>query len=691
MSGWAIGIDVGGTFTDIVARHGDGRVHSAKTPSTPDQSDGVIAAIARIAAAEKVAVPLFLADVALIVHGTTVATNALLEMRGARVGLITTEGFRDEIEFRRAYKESVFNPRLKAPPAICPRRYRIGVPERIHADGTIGIPLDEAAVREALAFFREEGIEAVAVAFLFSFLDTRHEQRVADIVREEMPQAHLSLSSDILPEIREFERISTTLVNAFVGPSVSTYLAGLEQKLKDAGYRGDVLVMQSTGGVLGIGETASCPVDTLLSGPAGGVTGGAYVGGIAGYDDLITVDMGGTSYDIAVIEKLVPAITTESWIGRYRIAKPMLDIHTIGAGGGSIAWVDTGGALRVGPESAGASPGPACYDRGGTRPTVTDANLVLGLLSPDRFLGGEMTLSLDAARDAIERDVARPLGLDVIAAAHAINEIVNHDMARATQYVTTRRGHDPALFALMAVGGAGALHAGRQAELLGLRTVIIPSSGPVFCALGDVVAPLKVARSRTFIASHSALDLDALNQAFETLQEQALASLPRGVAEPELRRFLDLRYDGEVHELTVPLRSRTRRITALNIDATLRAFHERHEALYAHADAAQPVEIQTLRLELVVQRPLPEPAPGAFAEEDPGAALAGTRPVHFHGAAVETAVYDGERLRPGHFIHGPAILEYWGTSIAVYPGQEALIDSSGHCVIEVGSESRRAE
>jgi len=687
MSGrWSLGIDVGGTFTDLVASGPEGELLSAKTPSTRDQSDGVIDAIDRVAKQCGLTANEFLANVKIIVHGTTVATNALLEMYGARVGLVTTAGFRDEIEFRRSYKESTFNPRLEAPPAICRRRHRIGVPERVNPQGAVVTPLDEEAVRSALEFFKTENIDAVAVCFLFSFVNPSHERRVAEIAAEILPNAFVSLSCDVLPEIREFERVSTTVVNAFVGPAIASYMSHLERRLHSGGFTGELLIMQSNGGVLGVEETGRTAVNTLLSGPAGGVTAAAFVGEKAGYEDLITVDMGGTSYDISVIEKLRPSVTTANWIGRYRIAKPVLDIHTVGAGGGSIAWIDSGGALRVGPESAGAVPGPACYRRGGVRPTVTDADLVLGFLNPENFLGGEMSLSMDDARRAIEQHIARPLGMDVMEAALAINVIVNHNMAQATHFITTKRGRDPAAFALVAVGGAGGIHAGHQAELLGMRTIIVPTLAPVFCALGDVVAPLQVNEARTFFSRLDDLDLTVLNSVYAELETRARRRLSGDSlsGKLEVRRFLDLRYVGEVHEVTVPLKTRTMRVTSLNVDAASQSFHEIHERLYAHADLKQPIEIQTVRIELIGVREPPKWSADNFAGEDAGKARGSDRDAYFSSEPTRMAVYDAGRLRPGHFIHGPAIIEQWGTSIIVRSGQEALIDAYGNCVIEVG-------
>ena len=687
---WVLGIDVGGTFTDIVALGDAGEIEAAKVPSTADQSDGVMSAIAKVAGRRGCGLTDFLAATRLVVHGTTVATNALLEYKGARVGLITTAGFRDEIEFRRSYKESVFDPRLRPPHAIVPRRRRKGVPERLDYRGEVLTPLDETACRAALRELRDEAVEAVAVCLLFSFVNPEHESRVGTLIDEELPDVFVSLSSQVLPEIREFERVSTTVVNAYVGPPIQRYLDHLAGRLRDGGFSGELFVMQSNGAVQQANEAGRFAVNALLSGPAGGVTAGAYIGERANHPNLITVDMGGTSYDVAMIRNLEPGVTTETWIGRYRVALPMLDIHTVGAGGGSIARIDEGGALLVGPESAGATPGPACYGRGGTRPTVTDADVLLGFVDPDSFLGGEMRLDKARAEAAIMRDISAPLGMDPFEAALAIFDIVNASMANAIHFVTTKRGHDPRDFALLAAGGAGAIHAGRQAEDLGIETVVVPMLGPVLCALGDDMAHLKVDEARTHYAPLARLELDGINSMFQEMEAAARRRLAgQSVTRRfETRRSMDMRYAGEVHEVTVPVRSRTHRITSLNVEATLSDFHSLHERLYAHMDRAQPVELLTLRLELVGLRDRPRIPEERFEGEDAGHAVKGERSVHFTARPTTVPVYDGPSLRPGNFIAGPAIIEQWGTTIVVYPGHEALIDAFRNCVIEVRREDR---
>jgi N-methylhydantoinase A len=610
-----------------------------------------------------------------------------LEYSGARTGLLTTKGFRDELEFRRGYKESVFDVRLPRPYQIVPRELRLGVPERVTTGGEVLEELDRAAAEEAIDRLLDSGVEALAVCLFFSFEYPHHEQVLGELIKGKAPGLFLSLSSEVLPQIREYERVSTTVVNAYVGPVMQRYLESLARRLGDQGFSGRLYVMHSGGGVQSAEQAAKLAVGGLLSGPAGAVIGACRIGEQVDTANLITVDMGGTSYDVAVIRGGEPTVTTESWISRYRIALPMLDIHTIGAGGGSIAWLDDGGALHVGPRSAGSAPGPACYGRGGREPTVTDADLLLGYIDPDYFLGGEMRLDLEAAEKAMDR-IAGPLGLTRTEAAHAVFRIVNNNMANAIQYVTTQRGIDPRDHVLMALGGAGAIHAGPQAEDLEITTIVVPRYSSVFSALGDVLADLKVSEVRTFITPLSDLELEELNARFEAMRASAAARLDVGSdAEDRLvaGRFVEMRYIGEVHELTVPVRSRTRRITELNVAATLKDFHDLHEQRFAHKAPDQPVELLNLRLELALPRRPPEFPTRAFGSEDPSPAARGTRRVYF-GAYLEfreTPVFDGAALVPGNLVAGPAVINRPDTSLVVYPRQEALIDQYGNCIIEL--------
>ena len=688
--GYKIGVDVGGTFTDLAVADPDGRLHITKTLTTPgEEATGILNGLAKVAAHYGLELRGLLAGTDVIVHGTTVATNAMLQYRGAVTGLLTTEGFRDEIEIRRGIKESAFDAKLEAPYPIAPRRRRLGIPERVDHQGRVLTALDEAAAREAIRRLKDQGVEAIAVCFLFSFLNPAHEQRVRELIADEFPDAYVSLSSDVLPQVRDFERVSTTLVNAFVGPTLRGYLDRLQARLRESGFRNDLFVMQSNGGIMTIEYSGEKSVYSLFSGPAGGIAAATWMGALAGYRDLITVDMGGTSYDVCLIRDGRPAITSDAWFSRYRVAIPLLDIHSIGAGGGSIAWVDAGGALKVGPQSAGSRPGPACYGRGGTLPTVTDADLVLGYLSPDSFAGGELQLDLAAARAAIQAEVGAPLGMTTEEAAWAISRIVNANMSNGIRVVSVQRGYDPRDFALMAFGGAGAVHAGVQAQDLGMPTIIVPKAAPVFCAFGDLIADLKVTEVRTFFAEAASVDMVRMNELVAGMIADAEARLPAGTGERisvELERFADMRYMGEVHEVTVPVRGRTRRITEQNLRATIKDFHDLHEQLYAHRDPHNPVELLNLRVDVIGRLPRPRPQEEAFIGEDASAAIRTRRPVFFGSERgfMEVPVYDGSRLVNGNVMVGPCIIEEPGTTIVVWPGQEALLDRYQNYIIEVG-------
>jgi N-methylhydantoinase A len=682
-----IGIDVGGTFTDLVISRPNG-LHLGKTLTTPgDEAKGILNGLADAATAHNITLQEMLSQTEVVVLGTTTVTNALLEYRGVKTGLIVTEGFRDMLELRRNYRESLFDIRLKAPHAIVPRHLRLGVPERVDHRGNVVTTLDEAAAREAARKLHELKVESIAVCFLFSFVNSAHELRMREILAEECPGIPVSLSFEILPQVREFERLSTTVVNAYVQPLAARGLDALSQKLKDSGFKGELFVMQSNGGMTHVEFSRRHPVELVLSGPAGGVVAGARISAMSGYRNVITVDMGGTSYDVCLVQDGEPASGTDAWISRYRIATPMVDIHTIGAGGGSIAWIDDGGALRVGPRSAGAQPGPACYGRGGVEPTVTDADVVLGYVSPDSFRAGNMKLSAEAARTAIETYIAKPLGMDVIEAASGIFRIANNAMANAVRHVTVSRGHDPADFALCVFGGAGAIHAGPQAIDLGIRTILVPKAASVLSALGNQMSDFKVTKVQSFIRRVQDLVADDLNDAFTTLLQGAEADLGAQdkVSETIIRRFIGMRYRGQTQEVQVPVRARTRRVTELNMKAAIDEFHTIHEQLYSFKQPVSPVEVLDLRLDLIGVRAGQKMQSEAFGTEDPAVALRTRRPVYFHdqGGFVDTPVYDGTLVTPGQLIQGPAIIEEPTTTIVVHPGQEAMADQYRTYVIEV--------
>ena len=443
MADYSLGIDVGGTFTDLVCADSNGKTITEKLLTTPqNQAMGVLEGIRRLSSAFEKNEVEFLKEVSVIIHGTTVATNTMLEYKGAKTGLITSSGFRDTIEIRRNYKEAAFDIHLKAPHQIVPRRRRFGVTERIDYSGNIVKPLNEGEVREVVSKLAEDGVDSIAVCFLFSFLNPTHELRTRELIRDQLPDVQIALSSEVLPQVREFERLSTTLVDAYVTPGLSRYLSSLDNQLRERGFLGEVFIMQGNGGVVSLDIAKTQGIHALLSGPASGVVAGAQLGGVSGFDNVITIDMGGTSFDVCLVQNGMPKTGTDQWMSRYRVAVPFIDIHTIGAGGGSIAWVDEGNALRVGPQSSGARPGPACYGFGGQSPTVTDADLVLGYIDPASFLGGEMHLDPSKAKEAISTNVAGPLNISVTEAAAGIFRIVNNGMSNSVRQVSLAKGYD---------------------------------------------------------------------------------------------------------------------------------------------------------------------------------------------------------------------------------------------------------
>ncbi len=678
--GYRIGIDVGGTFTDLVMVRPDGAVVIDKMPTTPEnQAIGMLAGIEQLATREGLALVAFLGRTDAIVHGTTTADNTMIEMTGAVTGLITSEGHRDEIELRRGFKESIWDPALPPPPPICRRRQRIGVPERLDFEGAVLVPLDEAAVRAACRRLARLGVESVAIVFLFSFVNPAHERRAAEIVAEELPGVEVSLSHEVMPAAPEFERTSTTLVNAYVGPKISRYLTGLGERLRASGFGHALLIMQSNGGIMTGGYVARRAVAVLGSGPAGGVTGACQVAAAAGIEDFISVDMGGTSYDVCLVRGATPAITAGwNWCHRYLVGLPMVDVHSVGAGGGSIARVDAG-MLRVGPESAGSVPGPICYGRGGRAPTVTDANLVLGYLNPEGFCGGTMRLEPAGVLAAIEAQVARPLGISAIAAAAGIFRLVNANMANAVRKVTAHRGVDPRAHVLVVFGGNGPVHAGMQAEELGITRIFVPKLAPTFSALGLLLADHVVDEMRAYITPMDRVDLARVNALVAEMERAARAALaPSGLAPSRVRyeRLANICYPGQTFDIPVPLASQRGEVTAKTIAATIERFHAQHEALHTYASRDEMPILRGLRVKGIgrIPRPgLPRPPRGRAAR-----ARRGTRKAYFDGRFVSTPVFDGARMGAGATVGGPAIIEEPFTTIVVYPGQRAVVDAYGN-------------
>jgi N-methylhydantoinase A len=650
-----------------------GHVTFAKAASTPrDPSLGVLDGLARLARALGLDRGMLLAQTERIVHGTTVATNALLERKGARVGLLTTEGHRDVLEMREGLKDDRYNLRMPPPVPLVPRALRLGVRERVRADGRVEVPLDRRSLARAIEALRTADVGAVAVCYLHAYRDPRHERLTRSAIVKALPRAYVSLSSEVLPQIKEYERVCTTVVNAYVGPILSDYLARLGRRLAEAGYREPVLVMQSHGGVAPIAEAARLAAGAVLSGPAGGVAASRYCASLVGAGDLITFDMGGTSTDISLVAGGEAALAVDRAVGEYRVALPSLDIVSLGAGGGSIGWVDGGGILQVGPQSAGADPGPACYGRGGTAATVTDANLVLGYLDAERFLGGEARLDASAAERALD-GLARPLGLDRVRAAWGVHEVVNTRMAEGVRLVSVRRGVDPRRFALLAFGGAAGLHATDVARRLDMRRVVLPRAASVLSAWGMLATDLRYELVESHVGDLRALRPATLRKLFARMETQARRRLGKFDGEVQIKRAMDMRYGEQVFEITVSL-------DGVDLDAAdplkdiVERFHERHEALYTYSLRDQEVVLVNARVAAVGTLPaLPqEPALSSRAAAAPRA----RRRVYL-GDWQEVAVHDLEALAPGQTIDGPAVLEAATTTVLLRATDRATVTPLG--------------
>ena len=676
---YAVAIDTGGTFTDVTLfDRGSGRMWTAKTPSIPaDPSIGFMNGIAAALENAELAAD----DLGQVFHGTTVATNLILEGKGAEVGLLTTAGFKHVLEIgrqdipRRANLFSWIKPTRPVPPE---RIHEI--PERVAIDGDILVPLDEDAVRIAAWDFKARGVSAVAVCYLNSFVHPAHEERTADILREELPSALVSISADVLRVFREYERSIATVLNVYVMPAVSNYVAQLERRLVEEKVSAPLLIMKSNGGVVGAKEVERVPAHTALSGPAAGVVGAHFVGEAAGYKDIIGVDIGGTSADICLIKDGRYGLTGKGRIGDWPLAFPMLDINTVGTGGGSIAEVSETGALTVGPHSAGADPGPACYGKGGEKPTVTDAHLVLGHLPPYLLAGG-MQLDASAARTAIAEHVAGPLGLSVEAAAQGILEIADNDMIGAIRVISVERGHDPRDFALVPFGGAGPLHGGSLARMLGAKTVIVPPSPGVLSAMGLLVSQLRADYARTCYQAPPDFDQPLMNSAYAELEAEAAAWFDReGVLEAarHITRKASLRYKHQGFELDIDWPDGP--VSAETVAAAIDGFHDLHEQLYTFAQRDTPVEIVTLHVAAVgtlLQPSLSELPSGGTLED----AKIDRHPVHLDGGARPVPVYDRAKLSPDLVIAGPALVVQLDSTTLIAPDQTAKVDRYGNLLI----------
>ena len=685
-----LAIDVGGTFTDITFTDAaTGALWVAKTPSTPgDLSAGFVTAVRKVLALAGRAP----GDVLRVFHGTTTATNAILEGKTPPTALVTTSGFKYVLEIGRhdIPRHGNLYGWSKPTRPITPERV-FEVSERLDVDGSVLTPLDEPAARALARQIGLLGIPAVAVVFLHAYANPAHEQRMQALLAEEYPDVLVSLSSEVLPQFREFERTMATALNAAVMPPVSRYVSVLREALDGEGVRAPLLIMKSDGGVTSAATCVRQPVQTVLSGPAAGVVGAVAVGHSAGHRDIISIDVGGTSADICLVREGRPEVTKDGMIGPFPLKLPMVDIHTIGAGGGSIAAVSSAGRLTVGPRSAGAEPGPVCYGRGGSEPTVTDAHLILGRIPP-ALLGGELPLDVAAARAAMADRIGRPLGLGVEEAAAGVIEIIDNAMARAIRTVSVGRGHDPRRFALVAFGGAGPLHACRLSELLEIPTVVIPPRPGVLSTWGLLDTDIRATFVRTVgVAQRRLADaggaVTVLETAWAGLEQQAQAWLAAEQVPPEDRRFeraADLRYEHQSFELTCSLGEGP--ITAARLQGLVSTFHAEHRRLYSYDLPAAPVELVNLRLTAVGALPRRETLGSAAGAGGLADARIGNRPVYFRGAGfLDTASYARDRLAPGMALHGPAIVEQSDATPLIARGFPGRVDAAHNLVVERGS------
>ncbi|WP_127130945.1 hydantoinase/oxoprolinase family protein [Georgenia sp. SYP-B2076] len=682
--GTRIGIDVGGTFTDFLVVGPDGSRLVHKTSSIPsDPARAVTQGLREIAENRGETVEKFLTGVDTIVHGTTVATNALLTRRGAKTGLLVTEGFRDVLPLRDGTREEPYDNRLQPPAPLVRREHTAPIPGRFDVHGQEVAPLDEDAVRRAARLFKDEGIGAVAISFMHSYTDDRHEVRAAEILAEELGEAYVTRSADLLAQARYYDRTSSTVLNSYVGPIIREYIRVLTATLEEASFRGVLLLMQSNGGVATPEELSARAALSLLSGPASGPTAGLLEVAAHGWDRCLTVDMGGTSFDAAIVDGGRPLVMTDGKIDRWRIALPMVDIHTIGAGGGSIAAVDDGGMLRVGPQSAGAVPGPISYRRGGQVPTTTDADVVLGYISPSSFLGGGMSLDVDAAQQAIGEQIGKPLGLDAIHAAAGIYDVVNVSMAAGVREITVRRGLDPRDFPIVVAGGAGPVHAAAIARELEIPLLVVPRESSIFCAAGMLVCDFKhdYVQSQHWDLAH--VDSGEVAAIWRSMAERGTTTLlGEGVPEDKIEYApsLDMRYKGQWFEINVPLPAGS--LDTLDITAAAREFHRLHDIQFGYHTDEMPIEVLNVRLTAtgLVAGSSGTPAWGAAGVAQ---AHRGQREIWSPGQRrmVAADVYAGQDMVPGDEIRGPAVVELGTTSIVVLDEYDAVVDVTGSFVL----------
>jgi len=686
---YRLGIDTGGTFTDFTLFcEQTGKILSMKVPSTPKEpSDAIIDGIEQVIALTEID----RREICYVGHGTTVATNSLIELKGAKTGLITTRGFRDLLEIGRQRRPELYDFYADKPHVLVPRHLRKEVSERITADGNVLRPLDLEELQTVKDALIGEKVESVAVCFLYSYLKPDHEQKVKAFFQTCCPDLYLYLSSEVLPEFREFERLSTTVLCAYLGPVVGNYTERLQKRARAIGLTTDPYITQSNGGIMSCLSVREKPIETALSGPAGGVMASAFLGNKIGVGNLITLDMGGTSADVSLIENGIPQMTTDRKIIGYPVKIPMIEIDTIGAGGGSLAWIDDGGALKVGPQSAGADPGPACYNKGGRTPTVTDANLVLGRINPEYFLGGKMAIYPEMAGEAIERTLCQPLSMDLNRTASGIITIVDAHMVRAIRNISVAKGYDPREFTLLGFGGAGPLHAVAVAKELGIQSVLIPESPGTFSSLGLLVADFRSDFVKTRILLGTTENIEQINGMFPDLESMAdkwLSQEKVPASKRILQRFIDMRYQRQNYEYRIELNAS--RFTPQNFGQVLSAFHEEHKKNHGYALYDSPVEFVNYRVAAYGLVPKADVVSYPEGGPSPENSLKGHRKVCFDPQAgyVTCPIYGMEGLAPQNRINGPAIIEQMGSTIIVPPTERAVVDAFKNIRIQIGGNDK---
>ena len=683
-----IGIDVGGTFTDFfLVKDGEAPlIH--KTLSTPeDLSIAVLEGMKDLAGMMEPAMSPenFAKELDTIVHGTTVTTNATLTRRGAKSALLTTKGLRDALEMRRGIREEQYNNRYTNVVPLAERYLRTGVGGRLDRNGKELEPLSKQDILDAIELYKKEGVEAISICFMNAFANPEHEQAAAEIVRQELPDAYLTVSTELLPSIRFYERVSTTALNTYVGPILSHYLGQLKNRLKDIGFGGILLIMQSNGGVMSPEIAERKPAQTLLSGPAGGPGAGLIYAQAHDQNKCLTVDMGGTSFEASMAVDS-PIMVNDGEIDRHRIALPMLGIHTIGAGGGSVGWIDKGGLLRMGPESAGADPGPVCYQKGGVKPATTDANLVLGYLNPSFFAGGKIELNIDAARAAIEEHIAKPLNLSIEKAAAGMYRIACNNMAQGVREITIKRGFDPREFPMVVAGGAGPIHSCLICNELEIPFQIVPRESSILCAVGMLMGDLKHDFVRTFVSPLKTVDWDKLRGVFDEMSVEGASMLSEEGIDPANQEFylkFDCRYLKQYHEVSFVMPNDI--VEKRDADAVAKAFHAEHNRLYGYSldELDVAIEIINVRVQAIGQTDKPVFQEIERVAEDPSAALKGERSVYLPETQefAEVPIYDGHKLQYGHKVSGPAMIEEVTTAIFVSDSFDCIVDQLGSFVL----------